>query len=110
MTRRPALYLRAATADQNAVNLVQQLERLHAYARERGWLVVPEQIYRDEGMSGLSLKRPALNRLRAGVARGDIDVVIATAPDRLARDAAKLSRLLDEFERAGVRVVFADQG
>ena len=89
--------------------MVRQLERVHAYARERGWLVAPEQVYRDAGVSGLRLDRPALGRLRAAVARGDVDAIIATAPDRLARDGARLAQLLEEFDRAGVQVVFTDR-
>lgn len=108
MTRQAALYLRTAAADQEGRTMARQLERLQAYARERGWLVAPEQIYRDEGVSELSPDRLALGRLRAAVARGDLDAIIAAAPDRLARDSAKLAQLLEELERAGVQVVFAD--
>ena len=108
MTPRAALYARIAASDQESRSLVRQLERLQAYARRRGWLMAPERVYRDVGVSGLSLGRPALGRLRADVARGDVDAIIAMAPDRLARDGAKLAQLLDEFERSGVQVVFAE--
>lgn len=109
MTRRAALYARVAAPDQAGRALAQQLEHLYAYARQRGWLVAPERVYRDAGVSGLRLDRPALGRLRAVVARGDVDAIIATAPDRLARDSARLAQLLEEFDRAGVQVVFTDR-
>ncbi len=108
MARQAALYIRTAAADQEGRTMAWQLEHLQAYARERDWQVVPEQDYRDEGVCGLNLDRPALGRLRAAVARGDIDAIIAAAPDRLARDGAKLAQLLEEFVRAGLQVVFAD--
>ena len=89
--------------------MAQQLEGLQAYARQRGLLVPPERVHRDAGVSGLRLGRPALGRLRAAVARGDVDAILATAPDRLARDGARLAQLLEEFDRAGVQVVFTDR-
>mgnify|MGYP005847576809 CR=1 FL=1 len=110
MTRRAALYARVAAPDQAGRALAQQLERLHACARQRGWVVGLGQIYRDEGVSGLRLDRPALSRLRAAVAHGDVDAIIATAPDRLARDGARLAQLIEEFDRAGVQVVFTNRG
>lgn len=76
---------------------------------QRGWLVAPERVYRDAGVSGLRLDRPALGRLRAVVARGDVDAIIATAPDRLARDRGVLAQLLEEFGRSGVQVIFVDR-
>lgn len=44
------------------------------------------------------------------IARGGIDVVRVSTPDRLARDDTALSQLLDEWVRAGCRVVFTDLG
>jgi hypothetical protein len=44
-----------------------------------------EHIYRDEGYSGASLNRPGLDALRDQVALAAYDVVLLTAPDRLAR-------------------------
>ena len=82
------------------------MERLRDYARQRSWTVAPERVYRDEGASGRHLERPGLGRLRAAVARGEIDIVLVTDPDRLACDDASLNELLVEFESAGVEVVF----
>jgi len=42
-------------------------------------------IYRDDGYSGVRLNRPGLDRLRDHAAFGEYELVIITAPYRLAR-------------------------
>src|SRR6185503_14965032 len=54
----------------------------------------------DDGQSGASLVRPALERLRDLVAMAAIDVVYVHAPDRLARSYAHQAVLIEEFARA----------
>lgn len=58
----------------------------------------------DEGVSGRSLDRPALNRLRERVQTGAVDCVVAAALDRWSRSLSDTTILFEEFERAGVRV------
>jgi site-specific DNA recombinase len=55
------------------------------------------------------LNRPALDRLRDAIARGEIRRLLVTSPDRLARRYAYQVWLLEEFERAGCTVVFLDR-
>lgn len=106
-----AVYARVAAADQIGGQATErQVERLQGYARRRSWTVAPERVYRDEGASGWHLERAGLDRLRTVVAQGEVDVVLVTDPDRLARDAASLVQLLDELEGAGVEVVLGPQG
>ena len=59
----------------------------------------------DEGYSGATLVRPALERLRDVVAAGSVDRLSVHAPDRLARQYADQVLLVDECRRAGVEVV-----
>ena len=68
--------------------------------------VPPEWVFEDEGHSGATLVRPALEALRDLAAQGCIDVVLVYSPDRLARKFAYQALLLEEFTRAGVRVEF----
>src|SRR5215216_619949 len=107
---RVALYARVSTERQaESQTIEQQLERLHAYAAQQAWLIGAEQTYRDDGVSGARLDRPALDRLRDAVARGDVDRVLITSPDRVARRYAYQVWLLEEFERAGCRVIFLER-
>lgn len=59
-------------------------------AAARSWEIeVPRDwIFTDEGYTGASLVRPALERLRDLAAQVPVDVVICLSPDRLARKLA----------------------
>ena len=63
----------------------------------------------DEGYSGATLVRPALERLRDVIAAGSVDRLYVHSPDRLARKYAYQVLLVDEFRRAGVEVVFLNR-
>src|SRR5690242_2526115 len=84
---RVALYARVSTTRQaQAQGIEQQLDRLRAAAAERGWELDDQHVYRDDGYSGARIGRPGLDRLRDHAALADLDVVLVTAPDRLARN------------------------
>jgi hypothetical protein len=68
-----------------------------------------EHIFRDDGHSGAKLDRPGLDALRDHAARAAFDVVLITAPDRLARNFVHQMVVLEELQRRGVRVVFCDR-
>src|SRR2546426_912094 len=107
---RVALYARVSTTRQaQAQTIEQQLERLRASVMERGWRLEEQHVYRDDGYSGASLSRPGLDRLREHAALADLDVVLVTAPDRLARSYVHQVLLLDELDRHGCRVEFLER-
>jgi site-specific DNA recombinase len=60
----------------------------------------------DDGCSGATLLRPALERLRDLAGQGAIDRLYVHSPDRLARNYAYQFLVLDELRHAGVEVVF----
>jgi site-specific DNA recombinase len=104
---RIAFYARVSTQRQaQAQTVEQQLERLKRYAEEQSWAVPVEHIFRDDGYSGASLKRPGLDRLRDRAAARNLDLVLITAPDRLARNYVHQVLLLEELEQHGCRVQF----
>ena len=85
---RAALYVRVSTdRQQQAQTIEQQVTQLRAWvATHDGWTVREEHIFRDDGHSGAKLDRPGLDALRDHAARAAFDVVLVTAPDRLARN------------------------
>ena len=57
-------------------------------------------MFEDEGHSGATQVRPALEALRDVAAQGCLDVVLCYPPDRLARKFAYHALLVEEFNRA----------
>jgi len=107
---RIAAYVRVSGHRQVQTQTIeQQLERLQSHSQSQGWPWQDEHVFRDDGYSGASLKRPGLDRLRDQVARAAFDLVLITAPDRLARKYVHQMLLLEELERAGCRVEFVDR-
>ena len=57
--------------------------------------------YDDGGMSGGTMDRPALKRLLADVAGGEVDVVVVYKVDRLTRSLGDFARIVEIFDAAG---------
>jgi site-specific DNA recombinase len=107
---RIAVYVRVSTQNQaQAQTIEQQLERLQTCSHAQGWAWQDMSVFRDEGSSGASLKRPGLDRLRDQVAQANFDLVLLTDPDRLARKYVHQVLLIEEFEKGGCQVEFADR-
>jgi predicted site-specific integrase-resolvase len=83
---RAALYARVSTDKQEREETVaSQVALLQQTAAARGYEVLPGNVFIDDGVSGTRLDRPALERLRDLAAEGALEVLLITAPDRLAR-------------------------
>ena len=83
---RAAFYARVSSEAQARDNTIaSQVAALRERVAADGATMGPDAAYIDEGHSGSSLVRPALERLRDAVAAGEIDRVYLLAPDRLAR-------------------------
>jgi site-specific DNA recombinase len=82
-----AAYARVSSRRQaQAQAIEQQLDRLRAHVATCGWNLAPENVFRDNGYSGASLRRPGLDRLRDVAATARLGRILITAPDRLARN------------------------
>ena len=101
-----ALYVRVSTTRQQQQHTIeQQLDRLQAHvAAHTDWHLAEEHIYRDDGYSGAKLNRPGLDRLRDRAALAAFELVVMTAPDRLARNYVHQMLLLDELAQRGCQV------
>src|SRR5919109_4721568 len=106
-----AIYARVSSERQRQDETIQsQTVGLRELAAARGLLVVEDLVFEDEGFSGASLQRPALERLRDRAAEGAFEILLCHAPDRLARRYAYQVLLLEELARSGVEVIFARGG
>jgi site-specific DNA recombinase len=102
-----AIYARVSSARQKEQETIgSQTAALRGHAEQLG-LDVPEQwVFCDDGHSGATLVRPALETLRDLVAQVPVDVVLVYSPDRLARKYAYQALLIEEFAKAGTSVMF----
>jgi site-specific DNA recombinase len=105
-----AIYARVSSDQQAERHTIDsQLSELKARARQDNHAVEDQYLFVDNGYSGATLIRPALERLRDLIALAGIDVVYILAPDRLARSYAHQVLLIEEFTRAGTQVVFLNR-
>jgi site-specific DNA recombinase len=109
MSKRAPIYARVSTKDQKdcGYSLPTQIEACAAYATERGYMLVGEPFQDD--YTGMSMDRPALNKLREAIPAAHIDVVIVLDLDRLARKAVYQMLLEEEFAKLGAVVEYANE-
>ena len=105
---RCAIYTRYSSTLQNDSSLADQERECRAYAERNGWRVV--ETYSDAAISGGSEHRPGFRRLQADAEKQKFDVILAESIDRLARNLAVLSALLDHLSFQGIRLHTKDHG
>src|ERR1700722_1873345 len=104
---RIALYARVSSEQQAEANTIaSQVAELRRRIAADGGVLDDDACFLDDGVSGTTLLRPALERLRDQVAHGALDRLYVLAPDRLARKASYQALLIDELSAAGVELVF----
>lgn len=111
--KRCAIYCRKSTdhgMDQQFTSIDAQVESCRAYIAAHaaeGWEAAG--VYADVAVSGATLERPEMQRLRADVDLGLIDVVCTYKLDRISRSVRDFSNLVYEFESKGVSIVITTQ-
>ncbi|PYV40146.1 MAG: hypothetical protein DMG09_07490 [Acidobacteria bacterium] len=104
---RVGIYARVSDDQQKEQQTIEsQLAELRQFAAENNFPLEEQHIYVDDGHSGYSLDRPALDRLRDAARDGLIDLLLVHDPDRFSRKYAYQVLLLEEFQRWGVEVRF----
>lgn len=105
-----ALYARVSSEQQaEAKTIESQLADLQARIKADGFELTNALSFVDDGYSGASLVRPALERLRDVAAAGGMDRLYVHCPDRFARHYAYQVLVLDELTMEGVEVVFLNR-
>src|SRR5437879_106436 len=109
-TTQVAMYARVSPCQPaEAPTRASQVAALRERVAAEGFVLPEAMQFLDEGYSGATLIRPALERLRDVIAAGAVDRVYVHSPDRLARKYAYQVMLVDEFRRAGVEVIFLNR-
>jgi site-specific DNA recombinase len=108
--RRVALYARVSSVRQTQEGPIDsQVSAIRVRIDADEEVLENEMVFRDDGVSGATLVRPALEQLRDQAAAGTIDRLYLLAPDRLARRHAHQMVLLEELQGHGVEVVFVNR-
>src|SRR5215471_15964859 len=101
-----AIYARVSTEDQGkGYSIPTQIDVCQCLAQQEGYHVPESHIFIDEGISGTTLDRPALRRVRDLVITQAIAAVIILDPDQLSRKMGKLLVLTDELQAANVQLL-----
>jgi len=97
-----AIYTRVSTEEQvrEGTSLDVQREYLEKYTKREGYEIY--KVYSDEGISGYSDKRPALQELLKDAKLRRFDLAIAYKIDRFSRNLKDLLNLVDELSSSGV--------
>lgn len=107
MPVRAGIYTRPQYNDKGDVvnDPAKQEETCRKHANKQGYVVT--QVYREEE-NGLETERSELRRLRSTIWTRNLDVIIATTPDRLYVDTNRLVRFAKEADLMNVRIEFVN--
>jgi site-specific DNA recombinase len=101
-----AIYARVPTEDQGkGFSIPTQIEACQELAAREGYTVPEAYVLIDEGISGTTMDRPNLRKLRDLVNTRTIIAAIVYDPDRLSRNLGHQLLLAEEFERANVKLL-----
>ena len=109
-TLRVAIYARVSSDQQaKAATIASQVSALESRIEQDQHALDDELRFIDDGYTGSTLLRPALERLRDVAYCGAIDILYVHSPDRLARKYAYQVLIIDELKKSGVEVIFLNR-
>lgn len=101
-------YARVSTKKQrdDGHSLPAQVEKIKLYLVQKG-LSQPVHIFRDEGISGKTMKpRPDFMKLRRVIKRGD--TIVATSLSRIGRNVCEILDFANELKTLGIDLITTD--
>ena len=109
---RAAIYARYSSGMQRATSIDDQVAAARGYAKQRGWQVLDDHVYKDAAVSGASLAgRPEVQALMAAAGRKPrpFDVVLIDDSSRVARNLRDALYFLELMMSVGVQAIFLSQ-
>jgi len=98
LNKQIALYCRTAQYCDTGIGQQQQI--LRSYAKEHGYTDV--KVYTDNGVSGLTLDRPAFSKLQADIQAGLISTVIVKSISQVGRNSLEATQWVWNITEKGV--------
>jgi site-specific DNA recombinase len=109
--RTAAIYARISTDRQNPLSPQDQIRKCREDAGRQGIAIAEEHIYVDEGLSGVGMDRPSLQRLlRAALSSvRDFDAILVDDTSRLSRSTESVLSIFRKLNFAGVQLIAVSQ-
>ena len=105
-----AIYARVSSdAQAQEQTIDSQVAALRKQVAQDGLSLPDDNCFLDDGVSGSTLNRPALERLRDAAYIGGFQKVYVHSPDRLARKYAYQVLLVDELQKHGIEITFLNR-
>ena len=106
---RVVLYARYSSDNQREASIADQFRICREQAGREGWRIMGT--YQDAAISGSSMiLRPGIQTLLQDAQRGQFDIVLAEALDRISRDQADIATLFKHLRFAGVQIITLAEG
>ena len=96
--KKACVYTRVSTdaqGEDGKVSLPEQERMAKACIESKGWQYV--RTYEDNGYSGRTTDRPALQQMLADIASGEVDAIVIYKLDRLSRKQRDTLSIIEEF-------------
>jgi site-specific DNA recombinase len=107
---RAAIYARVSSDQQAQEQTVQsQLTALREKVCNDGHALEDSLCFVDDGVSGATLMRPALEQMRDAAYVSGFDKLYIHSPDRLSRKYAYQVLIIDELKKHGIEIVFLNR-
>jgi site-specific DNA recombinase len=105
-----AIYARVSSDTQAQEQTIDsQVADLRKQVAADGAQLDDQNCFLDDGVSGSTLNRPALERLRDAAYVGGFKRLYVHSPDRLARKYAYQVLIVDELQKHGIEIVFLNR-
>lgn len=107
-----ALYVRLSRDDENegdSNSIAHQIEILTKYAKDHG--ITNYKVYKDDGYSGTSFKRPGFQEMMADIEAGLVGMVVVKDMSRFGRNYLEVGMYTEiRFPEMGVRFIAVNDG
>jgi site-specific DNA recombinase len=107
-TMRAVIYARYSSDLQRDASIEDQLRLCKAKIGSEGWML--SATYMDRAQSGASRLRPGYQCLLEDARKGQFDILVAEALDRLSRDQEDIASLYKQISFAGVKLTTIAEG
>jgi len=104
--RTAAIYFRVAHEDDLAIEM--QQKTLIQFAFDKGY--INPVCYADNGVSGMTLNRPAFAELAKDIKTGKVNVVIVKDLSRIGRNIHEVMQWIEDCRNAGIVVISMCEG